>query len=724
MEKSEILQDYYGNEGAKLHTLVDRLLKPWRGAYSDFERDEFDSIANGVFAEIIDKYAPGTGNFEAFLSSCLTRRFKDYFSMKNRKKRMIQYQDEDGNTERVHTVSLNTYISEDDEDELMDVIPGGKSVEEIVFKDMDDSADDFLRSLSERQKNIVTMLLSDCTREEITKKLGITQTTYEQEMKCLRSFEKRMLFHGAVTKKKEGESKSMTLENNKSIQYSVDAIERKIKNHSMRLDHPLQRYSDQWDTETRDNYISDILHGNPIPEIIIAEQIVNDHAIVWALDGCQRITTSLNYKWGGFSIGKTKVERPIIKYQTIEEDEDGDLVYLDKEFDIRGKKFSQLPKELQERLGNYVIRGTMFLNCSNQDIEYHIRRYNRSRPMNQAQKAITFIGEEYGKIVKSLSRHNFFKNNPTITKRKETRGEIDRCIMDTLMSLFFMDCWNKDTRLNANFMKENLTVTQTNNLRSLLDRLEEICTEDIKSLFTTSNTYIFINLFNKFTKSGYEDSRFAEFLTAFKDGLHSKVIDGKSFDDFSGGASKDKKFVMEKMAFLENLMADFLGTEKTKEKTFEISNLEVKKYIDKFKKHPYIKRLGHIPENKLVKVALQCLFVKTTDMSDEELETEANIGAITDEEINDCFFYIDILDDLSVEVDNNSKIFDIEMLPAILGAIAYGINTDDTDVLEKWFVKYVEKFDSHIGNKSSSLILNTSEMIRDLETYITYQECA
>ena len=91
-----------------------------------------------------------------------------------------------------------------------------------------------------------------------------------------------------------------TAEKSKMVQYSISAIDRRLKNFSIRGDHPLQRESEQWNSVMRNNFIADILHQNPIPAIIIAEQIVDNAVIQWLIDGKQRCTNSVNFKNGLF----------------------------------------------------------------------------------------------------------------------------------------------------------------------------------------------------------------------------------------------------------------------------------------------------------------------------------------------------------------------------------------------------------------------------------------
>ena len=138
---------------------------------------------------------------------------------------------------------------------------------------------------------------------------------------------------------------------NKIERYPVSAICKKIEKHTIRFDHPAQRCSEQWNNKMKGNLISDILQGNPIPSIILAEQIINGVSIVWNLDGKQRCMNVYSYVHDGFKISK-QVRRNVIRYQTHKVDENGKDLLDDqglpvvewKEFDITNKFF--LPTSL------------------------------------------------------------------------------------------------------------------------------------------------------------------------------------------------------------------------------------------------------------------------------------------------------------------------------------------------------------------------------------------
>ena len=171
----------------------------------------------------------------------------------------------------------------------------------------------------------------------------------------------------------EGKSKSRT--------FVVSSIIKKLDKMNLNGEHSQQR-DFVWEKIKQYNLISDVLQNNPLPELVFAEQIINNAAIIWIIDGKQRCTTLKEYVENKFAIG-ANVTRYMISYSEpvkdeegcIVRDDNGDVVYELKEFDIRKKRFKDLPDILKEKLLDYAFNVCYYCNCSDEEIAYHIQRY-------------------------------------------------------------------------------------------------------------------------------------------------------------------------------------------------------------------------------------------------------------------------------------------------------------------------------------------------------------
>ena len=123
----------------------------------------------------------------------------------------------------------------------------------------------------------------------------------------------------------EGKSKSRT--------FVVSSIIKKLDKMNLNGEHSQQR-DFVWEKNKQYNLISDVLQNNPLPELVFAEQIINNAAIIWVIDGKQRCTTLKKYVENKFAIG-ANVTRYMISYSEPVKDEDdcvvrddnGDVVY-------------------------------------------------------------------------------------------------------------------------------------------------------------------------------------------------------------------------------------------------------------------------------------------------------------------------------------------------------------------------------------------------------------
>lgn len=363
---------------------------------------------------------------------------------------------------------------------------------------------------------------------------------------------------------------NQSFESNKTERYNVASIIKKIDKHTIRFDHPSQRESEQWSSKMKGNLISDILQGNPIPAIVLAEQIINGVSIVWDLDGKQRCTNVYSYVKNGFKIPKG-IRRNIIRYQTAQKNQDGTIKLDEKgipvmewtEFNIVGKTYSQLPEELQDKLLEYCFDAVLYLNCSSEDIIYHIARYNDGKPMNKTQKGIINLGENFATEVKEIADHSFFVDCGEYGKNGKANGNIDRVICETIMASNYVDEWKPNQEKMCQFIKDNATEEVFDDIKDTLDRMEDIVDGSNESLFTNKESFIWLSVFSRFKKMNYNgktDEDFGKFMAAFVSDLKNESLDGMTYNDLEGRKStKDKNLVLKKLNHIEKLLVKYIN---------------------------------------------------------------------------------------------------------------------------------------------------------------------
>ena len=685
-DMTKIIEKYYANNASKLRKMVDGIVKKF-GGLSQKDMDEFYSLANQVFW-IAAKDFNGCGNFNGFLYSRLSLKIMSMMTERNRQKRSdIQtVTHENGAIEKIfhQTLSLDAPIKDDDRTTLGEVVESQFDIfDEILGLSCSENVIEYMDKLTPRQKEIAQLMMDGYGKSDIQKKLNISEKRYIKLLSNMKSFEKtRYLRKNNKTERKRGKSKMgqlITLETNKDDKLSIASIIKKIDNCTIRFDHPLQRSSEQWTKLMKGNLISDILQGNPLPEIVLAEQVINELALIWDIDGKQRCTNVHSYKNDEFKIDK-KVRRPIITYQTIMRDENKRPVLDEKgfpqserrTFDIRNKKFSDLPEELQDKFLDYDFKIVQYFNCTSEDIAYHIERYNSGRPMNASQKGLTRIGQAFAEMAKNISAMSFFTELAGYKVSESKNGTLDRVVIESIMTINFLDHWIKDQGDMCAFLKENANEDMFDELEELVERLTNIGNEEFFNIFDSKNSFVYFAAFHEFLKFNLEDNKFVEFMIEFENELHSKKIKEISFDDLNGKSTKDKNIVIGKVNQLKNLMKEY----------FHVDNKEDL-------------------ENKNESVLD---FVKKN--VDQNFESE------------DIELFEETFNDYTINVNNNSSLLRQENRRSFIALTAYVFLNELDNYMEEWMIQYFTIHKSFISDQKENYLY----MKKDLDNYIQLKE--
>lgn len=569
----ELLNIYYEDNAKKLRGMVDRILAGF-GGLSSKDYHDFYSLANEVFTKALfqyDKKRP----FEGFLYSCLCNRIKSEITARNRQKR----RGADLNSP-VTVISMDEPVDRYDVCTLGELIPSDFTIEAALSAKtdgfQDERIEEYLKHLSKIQRQILTMRMDEVPVSEIKKRLGITGKQYDNHMLAIRDYENtRYLFRDAdrgegFTKEETmtmEETMTTTSEKTKNTSYAISAISKKLGRHQLRDNHVLQRSSGQWNNYYKSELIADILQGKSLTQIIISEEIKDGVTMYWLIDGKQRCTNIDNYLNDGFAISKN-VQRYEIEYQTFKKDKNGKEI-LNKDgfpipeqkfFDIRNKKFSQLPEELRDQFQEYQIPVMLNLNCSKKEIAYDIARFNRCRPMTVAQNGWTGLDEDYAQLVDNILKMEFFQADSGISAYRESNlksGMMRRMIVESIMAINYLDSYNKDFRKMCEYLSKEANDAVFTDFYSLVERLSGISDKRIADVFNIKDSFLWFALFDRFVRMDLEDRRFVDFVVQFKGKLHAKVVKGTSFDRLNEKSTKDKNIVIRKLNCLETLMKNY-----------------------------------------------------------------------------------------------------------------------------------------------------------------------
>ena len=454
--------------------------------------------------------------------------------------------------------------------------------------------------------------------------------------------------------------------------YTLQMYLQKVKELDIRSDQDVQRLSEQWSRNMVNELISTVLNGGYIPPVILGQEA---NSQMWIIDGLQRSAALMMFRYGKYKI-TSSIEEPVIAYRAKVKDAqeevlidgNGDIVWEDREFDLRYKEFSRLPEELQKRFNEYQIETVIHEGYDMKELSKLVRRYNNHKPMNVSQRAFTFV-DNYARKIRDILKRKFFIECTGYTKAERKNGTLERIIMESVMCMFHLDNWKKMGQIGA-YVNEHASMEEFDVLETRIGRLEQIMTEDLYALFTSKDSFLWFTVFHKYKNSGLEDEKFVQFLTAFQEELNQTEVNGTTFDLADKGRStKDKAVIMEKLDILETLMCEYF----------------------------HIKRADLEEVNVLE-------FVRENVNQDI---TEDDIGQ-----------YAEVLGLLMEKSGYDRKLMEPKNKPSFVALIAYSFE-HDLD-LDEWIVDYCNKNDNAIANQAE----NYSYMKENLKRFVEMAKAA
>lgn len=426
-----------------------------------------------------------------------------------------------------------------------------------------------------------------------------------------------------------------------------------------------------WDNPAINELIVTVLTEDYIPPIILGEEeLGGDLTQQYIVDGIQR-TTALN-KFRHMNWKTTKsFENSVIQYQAKMRDDEGHLIkdkddsilWENREFDIKNKTFEQLPDELKKKFDDYQIRIVIHQNCTMQEISKLVRRYNRNKSMGSNQKALTWI-PTYARKIKNIANNEFYKNCVSYSKSMRKNGTYEQTVANSVMATFHLNDWKKTPNDRNEYLEENSSFDEFEKVNEYGNRIAKVCGNKFQNIFVFKDILCWIATFDKFTKLGVKDNKFAEFVNALVNDLHDKVIGEWSYDllDKEAGTS-DKKIIQAKIDIYTALMMDYLH--------IDTETLTI---------NPEETTLSFVQENA------------NPDATEEDIE-----------------FYRDMVEDC-VRVDE--PVYQ-QCERAVIAIMAYACMKEQDEEFEKWIQKYKNQ-----TNFSPSQKANFTYMKNSFDKYV------
>lgn len=183
----DLVDSYFKNDGKVLYTLIDKILFKLK---FDVEKSDFYSLGSEIFLDALCRYDE-MQDFNGFLYSCLTNKFKTEMTRRNRQKRQADK----------NSISIDTRIGDEDgKCTLGDMIASNIDIEKEILGDdadiiMDEKIERYLESLSKIQRKIIEMKMQNIEVQHIKEELGLTDSQYSSHMEEVVQYEHIRLLH-------------------------------------------------------------------------------------------------------------------------------------------------------------------------------------------------------------------------------------------------------------------------------------------------------------------------------------------------------------------------------------------------------------------------------------------------------------------------------------------------------------------------------------------------
>lgn len=183
---NEVIEKWCGNGMAYLKKMCDPIIAKF-GGLSEIDYDDFYSSANETVWLSMMKYDPDQNdNVDCYIRSCCKKKFMSIITERNRSKRIPSN----------IIVSLDAALEPESSITIGDMIPADRIVDDDIY-DLNGEYDlnEFLNSLSKKQRSIVSLIMDGYDKANILEILGITSDRYDVCMSRLKNVDTLILLN-------------------------------------------------------------------------------------------------------------------------------------------------------------------------------------------------------------------------------------------------------------------------------------------------------------------------------------------------------------------------------------------------------------------------------------------------------------------------------------------------------------------------------------------------
>ena len=211
-------------------------------------------------------------------------------------------------------------------------------------------------------------------------------------------------------RQKEKEVFTMAM-NRANINWTAKSLAKRIEKGEVTTENAVQR-GFVWDNDKQSLLIHSMLTGYPIPPFFMSK---NDN-VYSLLDGKQRATTVKRFLNDEFALKNI----PEIEHEVTTE-VDGESTTTTEILDINGKKFSELPEDIQDTIKDYSFNMVYFDGITDDEVSEMFCRLNNGKPLSAIE--LTRVKTKALATIREIAQHPIFSTALTEAAIKKYTDE-------------------------------------------------------------------------------------------------------------------------------------------------------------------------------------------------------------------------------------------------------------------------------------------------------------
>lgn len=343
-----------------------------------------------------------------------------------------------------------------------------------------------------------------------------------------------------------------------SIPYSIENYVDKVVAGKISRDVLIQRTDDQWTKKQKSKLIEAILHNRPVGTFAIAlgRSESKSYTVSSLVDGLQRTTAIVEYKQDKFALSKNA--SPISCFLA---DDNGKEIEAD--FEIAGKKYSQLPDAIKIFFDEYRLDVYRYCGFTDGDLDDIVFCMNNGKSPTAYQKLRFALGSEVMKYLQPVC-NSFLWDDAKGCKAKN--DSILGCVVRTLMMMTFYNYKALDITTMMKFadedvFNERVKESHLTKLATLVEELAEIkenlSGDDASKLDSITIPHYLITL-NAFKNRGKSKNEFVDFLNKFWSNENFEFFTLCCESNGSGSSLYSAEMIEDRQTAIEGYIDEYL----------------------------------------------------------------------------------------------------------------------------------------------------------------------